>query len=71
MVFWALFAFTDNVLRQATDDGPLEIFGFQLITSTEVGPTRLMLVGVLLMVLMAFRPQGLFGNRKEMSFDVR
>jgi neutral amino acid transport system permease protein len=71
MVFWALFAFLDNFLREATADGPIDIFGFQLITSTEVGPTQFMLIGLLLMVLMAFRPQGLFGNRKEMSFDVR
>jgi branched-chain amino acid transport system permease protein len=71
MVFWALFSFTDGVLRDLTDDGPLKIFGMQLMSSTEVGPTRLMLIGVLLMVLMVFRPQGLFGNKKEMSFDVR
>ena len=30
-----------------------------------------MLVGVLLIVLMVFRPQGLFGNRKEMALDGR
>jgi branched-chain amino acid transport system permease protein len=30
-----------------------------------------MFIGVGLMLLMAFRPQGLFGNRKEMALDAR
>jgi branched-chain amino acid transport system permease protein len=30
-----------------------------------------MLIGVGLMLLMTFRPQGLFGNRKEMALDAR
>jgi ABC-type branched-subunit amino acid transport system permease subunit len=28
-----------------------------------------MLVGVLLMALMAFRPQGILGNKREMMLD--
>ena len=30
-----------------------------------------MVMGLLLILLMTFRPQGLFGNRKEMAFDGR
>ncbi len=36
-----------------------------------IGQFRLMLVGLGLMLLMIFRPQGIFGNRKEMALDGR
>jgi branched-chain amino acid transport system permease protein len=29
------------------------------------------LIGITLILLMVFRPQGVFGNRKEMAFDGR
>jgi neutral amino acid transport system permease protein len=32
---------------------------------------RFMLVGVALMALMIFRPQGILGDRKEVALDVR
>lgn len=71
MLFWAVFVFIDNTLRQATRSGPIRIGDFTLIDSTEVGPLNLALIGLTLMLLMIFRPQGLFGNRKEMAFDGR
>jgi branched-chain amino acid transport system permease protein len=37
----------------------------------QVGAINYMLIGVGLMLLMTFRPQGLFGNRKEMALDAR
>jgi ABC-type branched-subunit amino acid transport system permease subunit len=30
-----------------------------------------MLVGLILILLLVFRPQGIFGNRRELVFDVR
>jgi branched-chain amino acid transport system permease protein len=30
-----------------------------------------MLVGLLLMLLMIFRPQGIFGDRREIALDAR
>jgi neutral amino acid transport system permease protein len=30
-----------------------------------------MLVGLLLMLLMIFRPQGIFGDRRELALDAR
>ena len=38
---------------------------------TQVGQIRFAFVGLALMLLMIFRPQGLFGNRKEMALDGR
>jgi ABC-type branched-subunit amino acid transport system permease subunit len=30
-----------------------------------------MIMGILLVVLMVYRPQGVFGNKKEMAFEGR
>jgi neutral amino acid transport system permease protein len=61
MVFWFLLQGTDTVLQQALSDS---LFGSKL-GPTEAGPIRFALVGLALMLLMIFRPQGLFGNRAE------
>jgi neutral amino acid transport system permease protein len=65
MIFWALLAFTENVMVQLSREGILDM------TPTQVGQFRLMMVGIGLIVLMVFRPQGIFGNRKEMALDGR
>jgi branched-chain amino acid transport system permease protein len=73
MLYWALLAFTDALLSEASDDsGRVKVFGrLVLRDSSARGQFRLMLVGIGLMLLMIFRPQGLFGNRKEMALDGR
>ena len=69
MLFWALYAFLDSFLRQLIGNQPVRIGDFTLITTVQVGPVVYMVMGALLVVLMVYRPQGLFGNRKEMAFD--
>lgn len=73
IVFWMVLSFTESFLTQLTDDnGRFAIFGVDIISrSSDVGQFRLMLVGLGLMLLMIFRPQGIFGNRKEMALDGR
>jgi len=71
MMFWGLFVFSDNFLRDLTDTGPLRIAGVTIIQSTQVGAVNYMLVGLGLILLMTLRPQGVFGNRKEMALDGR
>jgi branched-chain amino acid transport system permease protein len=71
MVFWGLYVFSDNFLRELTKNSPVEIFGFGLLQKSQVGPVNYMLIGLGLMLLMTFRPQGIFGNRKEMALDGR
>ncbi|MGH3928399.1 MAG: branched-chain amino acid ABC transporter permease, partial [Pseudonocardiaceae bacterium] len=56
MIFWFVLSITDNFLRQATaGSDPLITF----IDSQDIGAIRLILVGVALALLMAFRPQGI------------
>ena len=71
MLFWALFVFIDSTLREFTKDGPVQIGDFTLVESTQVGQVNFAIIGLMLMLLMVFRPQGLFGNGKEMAFDGR
>ena len=71
MLFWVIFVFSDNVLRELTRNGPLRFGDFTVIQSTQVGAVNYMFVGLGLMLLMTYRPQGLFGNRTEMALDGR
>lgn len=71
MLFWVIFVFSDNFLREITRSGPLRIGDFTIIQSTQVGAVNYMFVGLGLMLLMTYRPQGIFGNRREMALDGR
>jgi len=70
MIFWGIFTFLDNFMRQVADE-PIRIGNFQVMDSTDVGPLNFILIGLTLILLMVFRPQGVFGDRKEMAFDGR
>jgi branched-chain amino acid transport system permease protein len=67
MLFWSLLSFTDVFLRQAVvnDLAP----GW--LTGTRVGIGRFILVGLVLVLLMVFRPQGIFGDKKEVAIGER
>jgi ABC-type branched-subunit amino acid transport system permease subunit len=68
MILWGILAFTSSFLRDATT-GADPLIPDSIIESGDVGVVRLMLVGLLLVLLMAFRPQGMFGKREEMALD--
>jgi branched-chain amino acid transport system permease protein len=71
MVFWAVFQFTDVVLREAIGGQAISIGNIRVMDTTQIGPTNQIMIGMLLILLMVYRPQGLFGNRKEMAIDAR
>ena len=68
MIFWVILSLSDNVLNEAIDAGYISK---SVITTTQVGQFRFMIVGALLMALMIFRPQGIFGDRREIALDAR
>ncbi len=70
MMFWGFYAFLDSLLRELIDK-PVRIGDFTLLQSTDVGVVVYMIMGILLVVLMVYRPQGVFGNKKEMAFEGR
>lgn len=68
MIFSALLAFTDAALRQAEAADKIPEW---LMDGVQVGQMRFMLLGLGLILLMIFRPQGIFGDKKEMALDAR
>jgi branched-chain amino acid transport system permease protein len=63
MLFWFITQAFETGLRQAIESG---WFG-DVVTTTDTGPLRFALVGLALMALMAFRPQGIFGNKADLE----
>ena len=68
VVFWALLTFVGEFLVEATRN---EVAGFGWLRTDQVGQVRFMLVGLGLMALMIFRPQGILGDKKELALDAR
>lgn len=67
-IFWVVLSLTDNILNQAVSAGYIPSV---IMTGTQVGQVRFMLVGLALMLLMIFRPQGIFGDKRELAIDAR
>ena len=65
MVFWVLLSLTDGILQ-----GLVNIGVITFLTTDQIGPVRFILIGLGLMALVVFRPQGIFGNKKELQFNV-
>jgi neutral amino acid transport system permease protein len=68
MLFWCLLSVTDNLLRQAV---AADVVPTSIMSGTQVGQVRFMLVGLGLVLLLVFRPQGIFGDRREIALDAR
>ncbi len=66
IIFWFLLAGFGEVLSSMINNGYIEF-----LTPTDVGSIRFMLMGLGLMLLMIFRPQGIFGDRRELALDAR
>jgi neutral amino acid transport system permease protein len=70
VLFWGLLSFLGELLtRLSNGDNP--IIPPSLMGSDQVGNIRFAVVGLVLMLLMIFRPQGLFGDKKEIALDAR
>ncbi len=68
MIFWFAMSVIDNFFRQATAGAdPLIAF----IESQDVGAIRFVLLGVTLILLVVFRPQGIFGKKEEVLIGAR
>jgi branched-chain amino acid transport system permease protein len=65
MLFWFLLAIPDALLRQAIA-GPDPLLP---LTDAQVGATRYILLGILIALLMVYRPQGIMGRKREVQLD--
>ena len=68
MIFWCLLQLTAGVLEGLVRTGAIPTW---LMQSNDVGAVRFMLVGIALLLLLVFRPQGIFGDKREIALDAR
>jgi branched-chain amino acid transport system permease protein len=64
MMFWVVLSLTQGILSGLIESGAIT-----WLSTIQAGQLRFILVGVALMLLMIFRPQGVFGNKKELAFS--
>lgn len=63
VMFWFVLSAFDSGIRSLSDSGALPE---RLVSADALGAYRFVLVGLGLMALMIFRPQGAFGDKNEM-----
>jgi neutral amino acid transport system permease protein len=73
MIFWFTITIVDNILAEAvrTDSVPGWLPSWLEVNATNFGQIKYIIAGAALAVLVVFRPQGIFGDRREQVFDVR
>jgi branched-chain amino acid transport system permease protein len=64
MIFLALISLTPGIMG-----GLVEMGWLPFLTQPDVAQIRFILIGLSLMLLVIFRPQGMFGNKKELQFN--
>lgn len=62
VIFWVLQSFLANFLSE------LAISGILPVSTTQASTLRFVLVGIGLMLLVIYRPQGIFGDKRELTF---
>lgn len=68
MIFWTLFVFVDQLVNGLVR---ADLLPDWLMNSDQAGLVSFMALGISLMVLPVYRPQGIFGSRRELEMEVR
>src|SRR4029453_15866697 len=63
MIFWVLLSFFSGFVARAVEAG-----WRPFMSQVQAGQLRFILVGIAIMLIVIFRPQGIFGNKKELAF---
>jgi len=74
MLLWFIIAFSDSALAAllANDRTFFGLFQFdELLSTTDIAYVRFIIIGLGIMLLMIFRPQGILGDRREVMLDAR
>ena len=66
ILFWFLLVFINVALTEAVRVGYITF-----IDGTQVGQIQFWILGLSLMLLMIYRPQGILGDKRELAFDVK
>ena len=67
-ILYGILNFTDVLLRQLVENGYMPV---AIMDGTQVGQVRFMMIGLGLILLAIYRPQGIFGTKEEMALDDR
>lgn len=70
VIFWFLISALGIFFSQATG-GADPLIPSSIMTSTQASLMRFIFLGLGLMLLMIFRPQGILGDRRELAIDAR
>lgn len=70
IVFWFLITVLDLLFGQLTE-GANPIMPTWLMDAQQASLMRFIVMGLALMLLMIYRPQGIFGDRRELAIDAR
>ena len=70
IIFWFLLSGLGSFFSQATQGADPLIPSF-VMTDIQASVVRFIIVGLGLMLLMIYRPQGIFGDRREIAIDAR
>jgi branched-chain amino acid transport system permease protein len=65
-LFWVLLVLIYGVLTEAVAAGYVTF-----MSTNQVGAFRYIIVGLGLILLLVFRPQGIFGDKREIALDAR
>ncbi|MEM8923784.1 MAG: branched-chain amino acid ABC transporter permease [Actinomycetota bacterium] len=72
MIFWGLISGLKALMREMLDTSfGDELERFLNLSVINVDQVQFMLFGLVLLLLMRYRPQGIFGSREEMALDDR
>jgi neutral amino acid transport system permease protein len=63
VIFWVLLSFFSGFIARAVEVGWLPF-----LSNIQAGQLRFILVGLAIMLIVIYRPQGIFGNKKELAF---
>ena len=66
VILWFLLVFIDGALASAVNNGNIT-----WLRTDQVGQVRYWILGLSLMLLMIYRPQGILGDKKELALDAR
>jgi branched-chain amino acid transport system permease protein len=70
-IYWTLIVFVENVLRQLPAGARENLEKTVELSDFNIGMLRYIIVGLGLLLLARYRPQGIFGSREEMALDRR
>lgn len=67
-IFWFLVNFMSRTLQDVARNGYLPE---SVLDTTQAGPLVFVMVGLGIVLMLIFRPQGIFGDKREITLDVR